>query len=373
MPIVLMPIRILLGTLLMLRLLSAAQPSERSFYLGFTPFPYAVSVEAVQYTYQTIARDADLIAHHFDNGVPWVEALRGEPYRPAVLDDWSWRRAQTPPGHKRYVSVAPINLWRNGLALYRGDGEDMPLPPPWDGYDFNHPDVKAAFLNYCLEIIAYFEPDYFNMGIEVNGLLNNAPDRWEAYLELHRHVYEGIKRQYPELPVFVSLLAMDLLDEATDTDHAAHLEAVRQLGPYTDLFALSIYPYMSAYMTGPLPADLFDRLASLSDKPMAIAETGYPAETFAVPVNSALLTFETDADRQARYIQQLLDAAQQHDFVFVINFVLRDYDALLEAVAAPSVAQLALLWKDTGLYDQDGRSRPALDIWRNWLALPVSR
>lgn len=47
--------------------------STRSFHLGFTPFPYDISQEAVDYVYAAIADDADIIAHHFDDGVPWPE------------------------------------------------------------------------------------------------------------------------------------------------------------------------------------------------------------------------------------------------------------------------------------------------------------
>ncbi|MCU0515027.1 MAG: hypothetical protein MUE40_20925, partial [Anaerolineae bacterium] len=37
--------------------------------LGFTPFPYDVSLGAVGYTYRTIAANATIINQHFDNGV----------------------------------------------------------------------------------------------------------------------------------------------------------------------------------------------------------------------------------------------------------------------------------------------------------------
>src|SRR5688572_10737883 len=46
----------------------------RSFYMGFTPFPYEISLEAVDAVYTKLDTEADIINHHFDNGVPWVEA-----------------------------------------------------------------------------------------------------------------------------------------------------------------------------------------------------------------------------------------------------------------------------------------------------------
>jgi hypothetical protein len=125
---------------------------------------------------------------------------------------------------------------------------------------------------------------------------------------------------------------------------------------------------MSAYMTSPLPDDLFDRLAALSNKPIAMTETGYPAETFTYAANGTALTFESDTDKQNRYINLLLDAAQNHNFRFVINFVLRDYDRLWSAMDLP---ELGIVWKDTGLYDGEGNPRTGLECWREALALPV--
>ncbi len=51
--------------------------ATRTFYMGFTPFPYDISNEAVDYVYDKLATDADLISHHFDDGIPWPEALSG--------------------------------------------------------------------------------------------------------------------------------------------------------------------------------------------------------------------------------------------------------------------------------------------------------
>ncbi|MCA9909927.1 MAG: hypothetical protein KC519_14820, partial [Anaerolineae bacterium] len=114
---------------------------------------------------------------------------------------------------------------------------------------------------------------------------------------------------------------------------------------------------------------MFDQLVALTDKPIAITETGYPAQTFSIFAgNNVRVTLESDADKQARYIALLLAAAQEYDFVFVVNFVLRDYDALWQQIGARE--DLTIAWRDTGLYDEEGAVRPALDLWRAALALP---
>jgi hypothetical protein len=62
-------------------------PETRSFHMGFTPFPYENSLEAVNYVYDRLETDSDIINHHFDNGVPWNEALNNTPFHANII---SW-------------------------------------------------------------------------------------------------------------------------------------------------------------------------------------------------------------------------------------------------------------------------------------------
>ncbi|GAB4549897.1 MAG: hypothetical protein OHK0023_15110 [Anaerolineae bacterium] len=354
------------GTLGTASAIAQAQES-RPFDMGFTTFPYEVSLAAVDYTYRTITADADLFAHHFDNGVPWPEALAKQPFPVNLRNEWIYRKSKTPSSHKIYLSVTPINFMRNGLATYRGEKEDMPLPAPWNRYDFDHPDVQAAFLHYCQEAIHAFAPDYLNIGIEVNLLLNAAPEKWASYLRLHQATYTALKREYPDLPIFVSIYGASLLDGYTEDDVALHRKALAEIMPYSDYFALSLYPYTTRFMTARLPTTMFDELRRLSDKPMAVAETGYIAQPLTVTINGAPFTIDSDENKQDAYIMLLLEAATKHRFKFIINFVLRDYDAIWEMLGK---TDLAATWRDTGLYDESGTPRKALTTWRGYLERP---
>jgi hypothetical protein len=349
----------------------AQTDSARPFLLGFTPFPYEISFAAVDYTYARIAQDADLIVHHFDNGVPWTEALSGAPYSANLVTDWNGRLARTSPHQRVMVTVTPINLLRDGLALYHGQTDNLPVPAPFDRYGFDHPSVLTAFLNYCDDIIAAFNPDYFLFGIEVNLLMKIAPAQWDAYMTLHRQVYAHLKRQYPQLPAFVSLTGIDIIDGYTDANPQGQARAFNDVIDYTDYLGLSVYPYMTHYMTAAIPTALFGQLDALTDKPLALTETGYPAQTFAIDLDGTPVELVSDPQKQAMWIAHTLEQAAQRDFLMVVNFVLRDYDALWRQIGARN--DLTIAWRDTGLYDEDGAERPALDIWRTWLALPHQR
>lgn len=362
---------LLLGILMVLSACNSDEPAEkRTFYMGFTPFPYAISQEAVDFTYDKISENADIINHHFDNGVPWVEAEHDNPFHINVTNDWQFRKGLTPAGHRVYVSVTPINFLRTGLAAYRAEAEDMPLPEPWDTYSFNDEPVKAAYLNYCKRIIEYFEPDFFNMAIEANLLYFHNSPLWNDYLELHEYIYDELKTAYPEMPIFCSVVGAHMLpDTFAGNDHMALRTATLKLLEHSDLYALSFYPYLTTYLGNPYPETIFEELFSISDLPLAIAETGYAAQTFSIDIETTTLTIVSDQDKQNKYMTLLLKACTKHQARFVINFVLRDYDDLWEAIGSPT--GIAIAWRDSGLYNEDGNERKALQTWKNYLDKPL--
>jgi hypothetical protein len=349
---------------------SEPAPSSRSFYLGFTPFPYEATLEAVEFSYQKIGQDGDIINHHFDNGVPWVEAETNSPYHANVMNDWSYRKTNTPTGHKTYLSVGPINILRNGLANYRAEEDDMPLPAPWNTYKFSDQPVKAAYLNYCKRIVDFFKPDYFNMAIEANLLYFNRPELWNNYLLFHEYIFTQLKTAYPSLTIFSSVTGAHMLSGAfAGSDHLKQREAVKQVLAFSDIYALSLYPYLSYYLGNPYPSEMFNELFSISDKPIAFAETGYTAETFSIEVQpGTFVTISSDADKQEKYIRDLLEACTERNALFVINFVTRDYDQLWKAIGSPT--DFVIAWKDTGLYDENGNTRKAYEVWKSYLAKP---
>lgn len=346
--------------------------ASRSFYMGFTPFPYDISQEAVDFTYDAIAKNADIINHHFDNGVPWQEALDNQPFHPNVINDWTFRKSATPSGHKVYVSVAPINLLRNGLALNRGEFEDMALTEPWNEYTFSDEQVKLAYLNYCKRIIDFFLPDYFNMAIEANLLYYNKPELWSDFLEFHQYIYTQLKSAYPELVIFSSVTGAHMLNGFfPGNDYSQQRLAALQIIEHSDLYALSFYPYLSSYLGNPYPPNTLPDLFNISEKPLAIAETGYAAQNFAIDSGSGLTEVISNAERQNAYIVDLLAECQKRRAVFVINFVLRDYDALWEKIGAQN--DLTVAWRDTGLYSETGDVRPALTTWKDFLSMKHSQ
>lgn len=360
---------------------TSIETEARSFYMGFTPFPHAFSVAAVEAAYDVISRDADMIVQHFDDGIPWQEALDNannatsyrETYAANYLSDLDYKLQHNPTGHILYLAVTPLGPFREGLALHRGNNGNEPLTPPWDSYSLDHPDVAKAYIRHCLNMIEHFDPDYFAYAIEANILAfydqQNGTNKWAQFVNLVKDVYTAIKLEYPNLPIFISLQIGFF-----HTAAAEQTMAIDQILPYTDYMAISSYAYTDTSDPADLPADYFSKLTDLATtKPVAIAETAWPAEDVEDVNNPGTIIAAENPQRQQQYIQRLIDEMDKLEGRFMTLFFTRDYDDFWESDLQYSPdAQLIRTWRDTGLYDGQGNPRPALDTWLQALERPKS-
>lgn len=337
---------------------NAAKPSgSRPFRMGFTGFVYDITPEAVAASRKFVRENGDLIAHHIE-GAPWGEMFREEPYPKALLDEWKGKKEATPKNGKVYLAISP---GRGELKLQDKAG---PLPDELKGKAYDDPLVMKTYLAYCRRAIEFFEPDWLCIGIEVNEIRRDGGRRkWDAYAALHAHVYDELKKEFPDLPIFASFTL-----HSTFQDRGQMLESFQALMPKNDLVAVSYYPFfvpakdrLSAldWMT-----DQFDRF----DKPYAMVETNDTAER--LPLPQLGVTLEGDPRQQAAYYRRLFSLAQERDFAFVVLFIHQDYDALWTKIAASS-PELFKAWRDCGLLDQDGEARPAYQVWKEWFALSL--
>ena len=114
-------------------------------------------------------------------------------------------------------------------------------------------------------------------------------------------------------------------------------------------------------------AEALDFLPTFTGKPIAITETGHPAEP--LKIRTWNLDFPADAEEQAAFVRTLLSRAQAHRYRFVTWWTARDFDELWRTFPE-SVKDLGALWRDTGLIDQAGQPRPAYETWKGWLGKP---
>jgi uncharacterized protein (TIGR03067 family) len=331
-------------------------PRKRAFRMGFTGFVHDITPEAVAASRAFVRENADILAHHIE-GVPWAEALADLPFSKDFLAEWEGKRSATPPRGKVYLALSP------GRGDLKPAEKAMPIPPELRGKSYDDPLVKKAYLAYCRRAIEFFRPDWLCIGIEVNEIHDSGTRVWNAYVDLHRHVRDAIRKERPELPVFASFTLHNLFKK-----QGRMLESFEALMEWNDVAAVSYYPFFIEDSKRLSALDWMCERFEKFKKPFAMVETNDAAERLAFPRAGHVIA--GTPEKQLRYHEKLFGLAQEKRFLFVIDFIHQDYDRLWERIEASS-PELFMAWRDCGLLDEAGKPRPALELWRRWLAVPL--
>jgi hypothetical protein len=159
------------------------------------------------------------------------------------------------------------------------------------------------------------------------------------------------------------------------------IAGVKDLLPYVDILALSVYPHYGKYNAYTMPASAYDALftnlkaAGLTDtKPLAVTESGYTADPYML-LGQTL--FAGTADKQDRHMKLMLYELSKlpNPVDFVVNFQVRDSDMqwkrMNDATPGALFVEFYQYFRDIGLYDGDGNTRPSLDTWKSYFNLPI--
>jgi hypothetical protein len=342
---------------------------QRSYYMGFTPWPYAATTAAVDDVYAKIQSDGDIVAHHVMDGIPWAEAYAGGSYHANVEGSLTGRQQKTLSNRQVFLALESLNGARDDLAGNWGAGSNEALPAPWNSYDFDDQQVADAYTAFALDLIARFQPLYFNYGTEVSELILNDPARYARFKIFASRVYAAIKAKYPSLPLMVSVA----LKEPGSAEMNTLQTQLAGLLPYVDVIGVSVYPYAFFGTTASrdpdtLSIDWLRQIRTIAPgKRIAITETGWIAENLTIPAFSLAVT--SSEILQEAYVARLLQEADLLGAEFLIWFTIADYDTLWNLTLGQD--PLAQIWKDTGLYDGSLTPRSALTTWRAWLSKPL--
>jgi hypothetical protein len=336
---------------------------QRRFLMGFTSWSSGTTPEAAKATYEFISRSADVITEHIE-GVPWTEALSGEPFRKGFQENIERRKKNQPKELQLVLAISPLNMGRSAPADYYGDRENMPLPEPFRGKHLNDPVIQMAYLNYCRRMAEYFVPDYWIIGIESNELLNNTPGEWENYLELSRFIYAELKKDFPKIPIAHSVTLHKLLDKKNShLDQYQH--KIKDFISSYDFNAISFYPFFLGMHSSDEFRRAFEAIRQFGDKPIAISESGHPAEP--IIAKTWNLNIPATPEEQNDFVNAMLTTAQKDGYLFVTMFASKDFDEMWRSFPE-AVKDLGRLWRDTGIVDENNVKRTAYDSWMEVLA-----
>ena len=276
-----------------------------------------------------LATDVEVVAIHQEfYGVPWEAFAAGAPPPPG----WAGRMSALAgsargAGKQVFLSVSPLDGNRSSLAprvrVMNGTEvvESGWAPQCWDFRTASDGATwRDAYVRYVEWMVDLFQPEFLNVGIEINLWDIACPSAWEGMVDVVNAAYDAAKARRPAAAVFPSIqldalygLAPGSCPPGTDAGTCyetgyAHLGRVKR-----DRFAISTYPYLGVVPSlDALPADWFTRAPRRGGERALIAEAGWLSTPLVAQASTgacftALTSDETVA---AAYLDRLLSDAQ---------------------------------------------------------------
>ena len=347
----------------------------RSFYMGFTPWPYAATTEAINTVYDFINSEGDLIAHHLQQGIPYTAAdtLDFSTYHINIQNEINGRISQTAPGKIIYLAIDSLNSARDDLTDLWDANPNTARPSPWDARGFADAEVITAYVEYSIAVIEKFRtdygkvPEYFNYGTEVSDLMINSPAKFDDFVIFAQSVHTSLKGTYPSMALMVSIA----LKTPGSPEMATVTAGFDRIKNYVDVVGISTYGYAFYSHTEKgnpdnLPDNWLSQIKTIApDKPYGVTETGWIAENISIPALDPPLNVSGSEDYQQKYITRLFNECNNSlDAEMIILFTAFDYDTLWNDTLGQD--DLSKIWKDTGLIDESLNQRRALHTWREW-------
>ena len=343
--------------------------AQRSFYMGFTPWPYDATLEAYTTTYDKLNADGDMVDHQLMQGIPWEEAYNVTAYPTAVEADLNGRLSLTNPDKVIFLAIDSLNPARDGLANNWGANGEEPRSGEWVNRNFDSPEVIAAYVNFASDLIDRFQPAYFNYATEASELILKDLTTFTKFKVFAKEVYNRLKARYPDLKLLFSIS----LKSPGSSEMTLVKTNIADILQYVDVIGVSVYPYIffnHADKGNPanLPANWLSQITDIAPgKPIVITETGWIAETLVLNLSNQniSITVNSNESDQKAYVTELLEESNRLGVEFVIWWSIIDFQALWNGALMQD--EVAAIWRDIGLYDEQVQPRPGLSVWKSFL------
>jgi len=332
---------------------------NRNFYMGFSTWPYALTTQAYNDTYQFINRNSDIYEEIISPKIPW-DAWINNTALPAEFTNEVYRCVNHKiPGKKLVLSVSVLSIFKNDLA------------PDYNGYIptytyFSDSEIENAYFKHLKYLIEMLQPQYLIYGIEMNELYIRNPSQWPYYKILMNHIRQRLKTEFPDLPIAESI-SLHSLYLSPLSNASNYQNEIFNYANQMDFVPISFYPFFNDLKTSGEFHAAFDFLLSHINKPIAISETGMNAENIDVDVYNFHRT--GDENRQNEYLKSLLLIAQEHQFEFIIWWTHRDYYETWQALPS-EIQNLAKIYLSCGLVKNNGTYRPVYNSWKEVESIP---
>lgn len=249
---------------------------------------------------------------------------------------------------------APLSVfgWRSGTTLYI-------RVPQNSANNWSNLQARALYKQAAMAYATAYHPPFLFLGNENDFYFEQDPADYVNWIATYNETYAAVKAASPATLVgsvfsFEHLSGQGaLVSPPWTAQRWGALDAHDQAK--VDVVGITLYPWLSVPQPSQVPSGylspLFQRIGS---KPIAITETGWPAENLG-GLNPPWIT---TAQAQVDYIPVMFGLAQGHDLRAVV------WDFLYAEADDGSHNIDWKLFGSVSLRDGAGNPRPAYDPWK---------
>ena len=324
---------------------------------GFFPSPPEVSTESIFQLYKDISQHGDFVL--IQQNTAWEDFAEGG----------TSGESQTRTDLINQVKLARQNNLEYIFVIDALNGlnrrDFIGLPAGWNA-NFGNPDVRTAYKNYALWVVRTFYPRYLGLGSEINTYMDAHPEDAQNFISLYNEIYALVKAEAPETKIFVTFQWDDINNMFPQPEEGERQRfhpnwgQVEAFEPNLDLWVISTYPYFVFPSAVAIPAEYYTPLLTRTDKPVAIAESGFSSQAVGFAQGSP--------EDQVAYLNTI-QAQLGPRLAFWVNTLLNDFnlDSYAEQMKKegrdPQDALSLGAFAYIGLRTSDGSPKPALEVW----------
>jgi len=323
---------------------------------GFFPSPPEVSLDSVFQLFKDMHQHGDFVL--IQQSTAWEDFVNGTD-----------SESQTRTDLINQVKLASQNDLETIFVIDALNGlnrrDFIGLPAGWDA-SFSNPNVRTAYLNYALWVVRNFHPRYLGLASEINTYMDAHPDDAPNFISLYNEIYALVKAEAPQTQIFVTFQWDDLNnmfpqpEEGNRQKFDTNWEQVEAFEPNLDIWAISTYPYFVFNNGTQIAADYYTPLLARTDKPVAIAESGFSSQAVGFAQGSP--------EDQVAYLNTVHNQLGSR-LVFWVNLLLTDFNLdsyseymLKNGQSTDDVSSLGN-FAHVGLLNFDRSPKPALEAW----------
>jgi len=237
------------------------------------------------------------------------------------------------------------------FSLARDHGKSFMIAIDWQKVDrsgtkgkwsFAKKETAKLFKNDMLRVLDRYNPDYMNLGVEVNYYALISPDDFRAFASVFRELKNELKKRKPELKVGLSYQLELLYGIHTGWNETKTLKTLDNLLGDLDYLGISTFPNLVLGQNQSqvlFSTKYLDTLCKSYSLPIGISETAVSSKLY-------------NEEQRKAYVKTIFQKANDLNLKFVI------WGSMIDEVTDN-------VWSDKmGLLNADGQPKDEFSLWQ---------